>query len=231
MTQLFKRTGLLIGLNLKRDRKKLLIWILVLAGLFASIAAKFDGIYGTQSAIDTIVKTLKTPAMVSLFGAFTAKAPYNTAKIFATEMVVFMAIVMVIMNIMLAVGTTRGDEDDGLLELVRAHAVGRLAPLLAGIVELTGVNLVIGALFGLGLQVAKMPGADTTGNWLVAVGLAALGCFFGMLTLALAQLADNASGATMLSYAIFGIMYIARMSTDVSNPDLTWWVPFGWIEK
>ena len=231
MTQLFERTGLLIGLNLKRDRKKLLIWILVLAGLFATIAAKFDGIYGTQSAIDTIVTTLKTPAMVSLFGAFTAKTPYTTAKIFATEMVVFMAIVMVIMNIMLAVGTTRGDEDDGLLELVRAHAVGRLAPLLAGIAELTGVNLVIGVLFGLGLQVAQMPGADTTGNWLVAAGLAALGWLFAMMTLAVAQLADNASGATMLSYAIFGMMYIARMSTDVSNPDLTWWVPFGWIEK
>ena len=26
-------------------------------------------------------------------------------------------------------------------------------------------------------------------------------------------------------------MYITRMSTDVSDPRQTWWIPFGWIEK
>lgn len=229
--QLFKRTGLLIRLNLKRDWTKILIWTVTLAGLLTAIAAKFDGIYSTSKAIDSIVKTLKSPAMVSLFGAFTAKPPYTTAKIFATEMVVFMAIVMVIMNIMLAVATTRGEEDDGLLELVRAHAVGRLAPLTAGIVELTGLNFVLGILYGAGLQVSGMPGADTAGNWLIGFGLAAMGWLFGMLTLLIAQLADNAGETTMLSYAIFGVMYIARMSTDVSDPQTTWWIPFGWIEK
>lgn len=229
--QLFKRTGLLIRLNLKRDWTKILIWVIALAGIFTAIAAKFDGIYSTQTAINAIVKTLKSPAMVSLFGAFTAKAPYTTAKIFATEMVVFMAIVMVIMNIMLAVATTRGEEDDGLLELVRAHAVGRLAPLTAGVAELTGLNLGLGLLYGAGLQLAGMPGADATGNWLIGFGLAAMGWLFGMLTLLVAQLADNAGETTMLSYAIFGVMYIARMSTDVSDPKTTWWVPFGWIEK
>ncbi|MFC6164023.1 ABC transporter permease [Lactiplantibacillus dongliensis] len=229
--QLLKRTGLLIRVNLKRDWAKLVIWIVALAGLFTAIAAKFDGIYGTQSAIETIVKTLKSPAMVSLFGAFTAKAPYTTAKIFATEMMVFMAIVMVIMNIMIAVAATRAEEDEGLLELVRSHAVGRLAPLMAAFIELTGLNAIVGLLFGAGLQLANMPGANTAGNWLIGAGLAAIGWMFGMLTLLLAQLADSASGTTMLAYAVFGVMYVARMSTDVSDPKTTWWVPFGWIEK
>jgi len=229
--QLLKRTGLLIRVNLKRDWAKLVIWIVALAGLFTAIAAKFDGIYGTQSAIETIVKTLKSPAMVSLFGTFTAKAPYTTAKIFATEMMVFMAIVMVIMNIMIAVAATRAEEDEGLLELVRSHAVGRLAPLMAAFIELTGLNAIVGLLFGVGLQLANMPGANTAGNWLIGAGLAAIGWMFGMLTLLLAQLADSASGTTMLAYAVFGVMYVARMSTDVSDPKTTWWVPFGWIEK
>ncbi|WP_338209557.1 ABC transporter permease [Lactiplantibacillus paraxiangfangensis] len=231
LTQLFQRTGLLIRFNLKRDWAKLVLWIVILAGLLTAIAAKFDGIYSDQTAINEIIKTLKTPAMVSLFGAFTAQHPYTTAKVFATEMVVFMALFMVIMNIMIGVATTRGDEDDGLLELIRAHAVGRGAPLLAGAVELTLLNGLVGLLFGLGLQVAGMPGADTTGNWLIGLALAALGWAFGMLTLVVAQLANNASGATMLSYAILGVMYVVRMSTDVSHPKLTWWIPFGWIEK
>ncbi len=230
-TQLFARTGLLIRFNLRRDWKKLLIWVVVLTGLFTAIAAKFDGIYGTQMALNEIVKTLKTPAMISLFGAFSAKSPYTTAKVFATEMVVFMAIVMIVMNIMVAVVTTRGDEDDGLLELVRAHAVGRLAPLFAGAAELTALNGLIGFLFALGLTVAKLPGATTPGNWLIGLGLGGLGWAFGMLTLLLAQVMTSASGTTMLSYLLLGVMYVVRMGTDVNRPDLTWWIPFGWIEK
>ncbi|ALO03488.1 ABC transporter permease [Lactiplantibacillus paraplantarum] len=230
-TRLFARTGLLIRFNLRRDWKKLLIWVVVLTGLFTAIAAKFDGIYGTQTALNEIVKTLKMPAMISLFGAFTAKSPYTTAKVFATEMVVFIAIFMIIMNIMVAVATSRGDEDDDLLELVRAHAVGRLAPLLAGVVELTALNGLVGILFGLGLTVAKLPGATIQGNWLIGLGLGALGWAFGMLTLLLAQVMNSASGTTMLSYVVLGIMYVARMGTDVSHPRLTWWIPFGWIEK
>lgn len=231
LTQLFQRTGLLIRFNLKRDWVKLVLWIVIMVSLLTAVAAKFDTIYSDQTAINEIIKTLKTPAMVSLFGAFTAQHPYTTAKVFATEMVVFMALFMVIMNIMIGVAATRGDEDDGLLELIRAHAVGRGAPLLAGAVELTLLNGLIGLLFSLGLQVAGMPGADTTGNWLIGLALAALGWAFGMLTLVVAQLANNASGATMLSYAILGVMYVVRMSTDVSHPKLTWWIPFGWIEK
>ncbi|MCT3288576.1 ABC transporter permease [Lactiplantibacillus pentosus] len=229
--QLGAQTGTLIRFNLKRDWKKNLIWIAVMTGLFAVIAAKFDGIYGTQAALNEIVKTLKMPAMVALFGAFTAKAPYTTAKVFATEMVVFMALFMVIMNIMIAVAATRTDEDDGRLELIRAHAVGRLAPLFAVATELTILNGLVGVLFGLGLQVAQLPGATTTGNWLIGLGLGTLGWAFGMLTLLLAQVATSASGTTMLSYVVLGGMYIARMGTDVSHPRLTWWIPFGWIEK
>ncbi|WP_318766408.1 ABC transporter permease [Lactiplantibacillus carotarum] len=229
--QLFKRSGQLIRFNLQRDWLKLTIWIVASVAMFTAIGAKFQGIYSTQAAIDAIVKTLKTPAMVSLFGAFTANPPYTIAKLFATEMVVFMAILLVIMNIMMAVAMTRGEEDSGLLELVRAHQVGRLAPLVAAVVELTLLNALIGVLFACGLQVAQMPGATATGNWLIGSGLAALGWCFGMLTLLLAQLANNASQTTMLSYAVFGVMYVARMGTDVSDPRLTWWIPFGWIEK
>lgn len=230
-SQLFRRTGTLIRFNFKRDRLKLILWIVVLAGLLTVIAAKFDQIYSDQAAINAIIKTLKTPAMVSLFGAFTAQAPYTVAKVFATEMVVFMALFMVVMNIMVGVAVTRNDEDDGRLELIRAHAVGRGAPLLAGGIELLLLNGLIGLLFSVGLQVAHLPGATSTGNWLLGLGLSTLGWAFGTLTLLIAQVANSASEATMLSYAVLGIMYVARMGTDVSHPKLTWWIPFGWIEK
>ena len=96
---------------------------------------------------------------------------------------------------------------------------------------MTALNGLVGILFGLGLTVAKLPGATIQGNWLIGLGLGALGWAFGMLTLLLAQVMNSASGTTMLSYVVLGIMYVARMGTDVSHPRLTWWIPFGWIEK
>ncbi|CAM3152678.1 ABC transporter permease [Lactiplantibacillus plajomi] len=231
LTKWFTRTSALVKLNLRRDWTQLVLWCVVLAGLMTAVAAKFDQIYGSQRALNEIVKTLKTPAMVALFGPMTAKPPYTTAAVFAAEMLVFMALFMVIMNVIIGVRATRHDEDAGLTELVTAHAVGRGAPLLAAIVELTGLNLILGCGYGLGLQLAAMPGADSTGNWLIGFGLAAVGWAFGMLTLVMAQLADSAGGTSRLSFAVLGLLFVLRMSTDVSDPQLTWWVPFGWVEK
>ena len=65
--------------NLKQNRIKHLIWIVILVGLFASASTKFNVLFGTQKDIDAIVETLKTPAMVSLFGEFSAiEAVYDS---------------------------------------------------------------------------------------------------------------------------------------------------------
>ena len=52
-----------------------------------------------------------------------------------------------------------------------------------------------------------------------------------MVGLLMAQVFDNARSATIASYMILGVMYVARMFTDLKNPAQTWWVPLGWIEK
>ncbi|MFM2489314.1 hypothetical protein ABW365_15690 [Enterococcus avium] len=118
------KTGFLLKANLKQNRIKHLIWIVILVGLFASASTKFNVLFGTQTDINAIVETLKTPAMVSLFGEFSAIEPYTTANVFASEMLVFMGMFMVFMNISLAISNTRAEEDSGLLEMVRSRTVG-----------------------------------------------------------------------------------------------------------
>lgn len=226
-----QQTGFLTRFNLRRDWFLIWIWVLILGMLMTAVAFKFNDLYGTPQSIATIVSTLKTPAMVSLFGAFVAKAPYTTADIFASEMLVFMALFMVVMNIFFAVRNTRGEESNGMLELIRSHAVGKQSPLLAATLELFLINLLVGLIYFGGLQVSGMRGMNTMGNLLTGVGLAAVGFMFGSVALLMSQVSDNPRGATMLSYLVLGIAYIGRMITDVENPDLTWWSPFGWIEK
>lgn len=227
----FGRTGQLIRLNFRRDRFRILMWLILLAALMASVAWKFEDIYGTPSEIDAIKGTLASPGIVAMFGAFSFTGKVTTAEIFANEMLLFMALIQVVMNLALSVHATRAEEDLGITELVRAHAVGTLSPLAAAASELVIINGVLGVLYSIGLSAANMPGATTEGNWLIGMGLAATGLLFGMLGLLMAQLADHSTSATGLAYTLFGISYLARMITDVQQPKLTWWSPLGWVEK
>ncbi|WP_461214072.1 ABC transporter permease [Lacticaseibacillus sp. GG6-2] len=227
----YANTGQLLRLNLRRDRVKISLWLIGLVGLMAGAAAKFNGLYGTPKAMASIIVTLKTPAMVSLLGPFAAAKPYTVANIYAAEMMVFMGLFVAMMNIYFAVHATRADEDSGVLELTRAHAVGRNAALTAAILQLVLVNLGAGVLEALGLQVSGMNGMTSAGNWLFGLGLAAFGLLFGAFTLFFAQVATNSRGATILSYVWLGVLFSARMITDVKAPANTWYTVYGWIEK
>lgn len=227
----FARTWTLTRFGLRRDRFRLIIWIVILVGLMTGVAVQFGEIYGSQKEIDAIFETLKSPAMVSLLGSFSWEGHVTTADVFAGEMVVFMGLLQIVMNYSLAVRATRAEEDNGVTEMIRSHAVGKLAPPAAAACELLIVNLLIGLLYALGLSVSGMPGSDASGNWLFGIGLAATGLMFGMLALLTAQLSDHAASATGLAYLFLGIAYLVRMITDVSDPAYSWWSPIGWLEK
>lgn len=227
----FTQTVALLKAILKRDWLKIGIWLVVLAGLFVAVAAKFEGIYGTPKQISTIATTLKGQAMVSLFGPLTTHS-LNTAIIFASEMMVFWGIFMVIFNYSLAVGASRTQEESGLTEMVLGgHPVGRLAPITAAALELVVADGLFAVITGAGMMAANMPGSDMNGNWLFAVTLGAVGLSFGLIALIFSQLVADSHNVAIYNYAFFGITYLIRMMTDVSNPDYTWLSPFGWIEK
>ncbi|OJG47050.1 hypothetical protein RV04_GL000297 [Enterococcus hermanniensis] len=208
-----------------------MIWIVVLVGLFASAAIKFNVLFGTQSDITAIVQTLKLPAMVSLFGEFTATKPYTTANVFASEMLVFIGMFMVFMNISLAITNTRAAEDSGLLEMVRARSVGRLALLYATTIEIILINVVMAGMYIGSLFIAQLNGANDEGNFLMGISIASMGILFGFLSLLMGQLMNDTRSAYFTSYGLYAVLYICRMLTDVSDPKWTWVSPVGWVEK
>lgn len=225
------QTGYLTRMYLRHDRFAIIIWLLGIVSMVGSGASKIIGLSGSDKQVASLVTTLDTPSMAALFGPFTAVKHYTTAAIFAATMMVFTGLLMAIMNIFFAVRNTRTQEDNGVLEMVRAHSVGRQSPLLATIYELLLINLLAGVLSAVTLQAINMTGADATGDWLFGMGLTAVGIMFGAFTLFLAQLASNARGATTMSYGLLGLLYILRALTDVQNVKYTWWTVFGWVEK
>lgn len=225
------QTLTLLNANLKRDGLKIMIWLLVLAGLFVAVAAKFEGIYGTPAQLAAIAQTLKSQAMVALFGPMTT-TKLTPAIVFAAEMMVFWGGFMVLFNFSLSVNATRGQEESGLTEMILGgHPVGRLAPISAAALELVIADIGFSLITAIGLGLAKMPGSHVTGDWLFAITLGSVGLSFGLISLIFSQLVADSHNVTLYNSAFLGITYLIRMITDVTHPKLTWLSPFGWIEK
>lgn len=224
-------TFYLLKANIRQNLFRHLIWLILLVGIFATMAGQLNNLFGTEAEITAIMTTLKTPAMVSLFGEVTATKPYTTADVFAAEMLVFMGMFVIFMNISLAVRNTRSQEDSGLLEMIRSRKVGRVAPIYATLIEMLILNSLMGGLFILSLLAAKMNGATMAGDVLMGVSFAAVGILFGSLTILFAQLTSSSRGAYFLSYGFFGFFYLVRMLTDMTNPKYTWLSPVGWVQK
>lgn len=224
----FSKTRQLTWFYLKKDWLFLTIWLILVGGLNLVIAAIYNPIYGTSAQVQSIVVTLKTPAMVAMFGRLPALPSYTTFDIAVGEMLLFTIIMMVIMNLQLVTKNTRAEEEKGVNELLRSLAVGKFAQPLAVLIEAVLVNAAI-ALTGLSYIVLN--GAQWRAVALFAVGLFSSGLLFIGVGLITAQIARQARLATALGYLVFGFMYFLRMVTDTVNDRLTWLSPLGWVEK
>lgn len=224
----FAKTGQLTWFYLKKDWLVLTLWLVIVGGLNLVIAAIYNHIYGTPAQVQSIVTTLKTPAMVALFGLLPTLHAYTTFDIAVGEMLLFTIMMMVVMNLQLVIKNTRAEEEKGVNELLRSLAVGKFAQPAAVLIEVVAVNVAI-ALTGLSYQV--LHGATWPATLLFSAGLLSSGLLFVGIGLLTAQLARQARLATAMGYLVFGVMFVVRMITDTVKPALTWLSPLGWVEK
>lgn len=230
MTQ-FKGCRQWLVIDLKKDRLKIITWLIFILGIFMAVAFKFESLYGTPHQIQTISEILKSPAMTALFGTVPS-GKLTTANIFSAEMSIFWAILLIICNFSIAIGASRQPEEAGVTELLLGgYPIGRLAPLTAAALELTIVNGAFIVIGGFSLNLARMPGADINGNFLMVSVLGLVGWAFGMIALLFAQIAGDSHLASIYNYFCFGVFYILRMITDIQAPHYTWLSPLGWVEK
>ncbi|WP_309215810.1 ABC transporter permease [Lacticaseibacillus rhamnosus] len=227
-----RHAGYLFQANLKQNFKFSGIWLVILIMMIISGAAKLEAAFanGTAGAKD-IVKMLQAPGMAAMFGATPKVVTYNSAIIFAGVMVVFMIILQALWVMPLMIRDTRGQEESGLLEMVRARNVGRTAAVTAAIFELIFSSLVMGLTYLISLVAIKMDGATLAGDLLFALGMVVANFVFGTIALLFSQLANNSRTASMLSYMVLMIAYLMRLVTDINHQQLTWLSPIGWFEK
>ena len=227
----FAGLGTLVRLFARRDRVRAPIWIAAVTLSVVGSFASFPGLYTTQEAIDLRYDVvLSNPGGIALTGPGYGRdrvTPERLGALGANEMSASTIIAMALMGIFLMVRHTRGDEEAGRLELLRAGVVGRYAPVTAAMLVVAGALLATGLAVATGLMAL---GYEAAGSLAVGLSMAACGVVFAALAGLTAQLTENARAASGLAIASFAVAFFVRVAGDVQQSALTWWSPVGWVQ-
>ena len=229
MKEKFALWELLFLKYLQRDWKKILLWVVLLAGFSGGFVPFFDEI-GQGTGLAGMFETMQNPAMASMVGPtpVTKASDYTVGAMYAQEMLLFCGLFAMIMTALHVIGHTRKEEDLGLQELIRSFRVGRQANSLAVMVEMILINLLVGALTAGVLSSFKAASIDVSGSLLFGSSIALAGILGGVIALFFAQIMATSAGATGASLGFIGLLYLLRGATDVSAVKWSMANPMGW---
>ncbi|AIM15799.1 tetronasin resistance transmembrane protein [Bacillus sp. X1(2014)] len=229
MKEKFARWEILFTQYLKRDWKKMIIWILGIGLFSAGFVPAFEEIAEGQGLMG-LYETLKNPAMIAIVGPtpIDVATDYTLGAMYAHEMLLFCGLIAMVMSVFHVISHTRKEEDLGLTELVRSFHIGRQANSLATMMETILINIFL-ALFISGVLVSF--GAETIsveGSLLFGATVGFAGIIGAGMALVFAQIMPTSSSATGSTLGLIGFLFIVRAGTDISNVDLSMYNPLGW---
>ncbi|MTI49125.1 MAG: ABC transporter permease [Firmicutes bacterium] len=231
---MFNITGskVLSAFILKKDYKRILIWIAILVILSFYVAKSFPSLYPTDMDAKAIVDTLANPAMIAMLGPHYGDTnSFQMGAIFSAEMLLFTALAVAIMNILLITRHTRKDEEEGRLELIRSLPVGKSAILFSTLSVYTVVNIVMGFLIGISLALAGIESMNWSGSILYGMTLSATGILFATTTSVFSQLTQTTRGTLGYSFSFLGFTYLLRAIGDINSEALSLISPLGLIMR
>lgn len=231
IAQLFKGTDRIIGLLFKQNGLKISLWLLGLIGVSLATVTAYTNIYTGEKEIVEFGLTMQNPAMVAMLGKAYQVETFNLGAVFASEMLLFSAIAVSVMNILLVTSSTRMDEEEGRLELIRALPVGRLSYLSSGIILMVIVNSVLFIFLSIGLGSFMHESFNLESVMLYSGVLASAGLFFAGVAAVAAQLTATTRGALGISFGVLIIAYIVRAVGDVGNDRVSLFSPLGWTVR
>ena len=220
-------TAELVSLIVRRDRVRFVIWVAGIGLLVLVTVASTKSLYPTPESLREVAAVTKdNPAASALNGPPIALDTLGGQVAYQTGAAALTAVGL--MSLLLTSRLTRGEEDSGRLELIRAAPVGRDAPLAAAVLVVAGVNVVTGVATALILLAEGLPMA---GSAAFGASLAVLGLVFVGLTAVTAQVTENPRVASGLSGAVLAAAYVVRAAGDASGGGWSWASPVGWAQK
>lgn len=229
MREKFASWDILFVQFLKRDWKKIIVWILGIGLFSGGFVSAFKEIAKDQGAA-AFFETLQNPAMIALIGPTPVKsgADYTLGAMYAHEMLLFCGLIAMVVSLLHVISHTRKEEDLGLAEIIRSFQVGRHANTFATILEVLLINILL-AIFTALVMISFNEAAITSeGSLLFGASIGLAGLIGAAIAIVMAQIMPSSSSATGSALAVIGLLYIIRASTDVTNISLSMMNPFGW---
>ncbi len=227
----FKGTGRLITLLFRQHRLKIILWLSGIIGVSLAVALAYPELYQTQDDIMGFAMTMNNPAMGALVGSNYALEDFNIGAVFASEMLLFTAIAVAILNILLVKASTREDEEVGRVEIIQSLPVGKLSYLTASILMMLVVNIGLVLLLTLGLTTFGVAIFTWESSLLYSSILGITGLVFAGVTAISAQLSSTTYGTNLLSFGALLFSYAIRVIGDVQNETLSLFSPLGWATR
>ncbi len=212
---------------LRRDRVRILIWIVAIVALAALTTVGIEGLFPTQAALDqTAAATYGNAAMIAFNGA--AQGLNTVGGQVAFQFGAGGMVLMALMSIFMTGRLTRGEEESGRLEVVRSMPVGIHANTLAAGLTVAAMNLIIGGLIAAVLIAQGLPavGSVTFGVSFILVGLV-----FGGVALLVAQVSESTRVVYGAAGALLGAAYVLRAVGDIGGGTVSWFSPIGVAQK
>lgn len=220
-----------LRLVLRRNRVRLVVWWLVLVGLFANVVATFTETFATQAALDDYAVLSDTPSIRALTGL--AAAPDTLGGAVWTKIWMTCALSLAFGVVFLVTRNGRGDEEAGRTELLRSRMLGVHAYSAASWL----VNGALCVVVGLGVAVVSAAGgldpdgSGITGSLVLGASIAGVGLVALGVGAVAGQVASTSRGANALGSAVLGGFYLLRMAGDLGDGRLTWASPIGWGQE
>lgn len=221
----FTGVGALARFALRRDRVRLVIWIVAMTVIAWVTVASIEDLYPDGRGLaeyEAIVEANQT--VVAMSGPSNGVGTVGGRSVFElwpiTPAVALLAVLEVVRH-------TRADEEAGRAELIRSTVVGRHAHSAAAVIVAVSASIGVGAGIAGGFVAS---GLDATGSVVLGAAVAGLGIAFAGVGLVAAQIPAHARTARGIAVAAIGGAFVLRGIGDVGDGTLSWLSPFGWMQ-
>ncbi|MBK8468804.1 MAG: ABC transporter permease [Actinomycetales bacterium] len=225
----YAATGLLIRLALRQSRALYVTWIAALTLTTVATVLAYERVVPPGANAELTMAALGgNPTMRAMLGP-----PFdlmNPGGFTMWRVGTFVAAALAWMAAFGVIRATRAEEEDGRLELLRAGAVGRRAPLTAAVLVAAAACLCTGVFIAVSLTAAAPPARSALA---VGLGIALVGLVGAGIGAVTAQVSESARGARGLASAALGAAYLMRAVADGSAEasglrPLAWLSPLEW---
>jgi len=221
-------TWRLVGFIVRRDRLRLVLWIVGLTATLVGSGASLLAVYPDQAAVDSYARLFDSnPALTAFAGPGYGFDNPSIGVILVNETQLWGAVGVALMSIFLVTRNTRAEEDSERADLIRSGVVGRHAPTAAALVVAVAANMVVGVVTAVGFVAQGYP---AVGSLALAGSITTVGLVFVGVTAVAAQLTGSSRACLGMGSLVLLVAFVVRAIGDIGGNFVTWVSPIGWAQ-